>query len=179
MLADVFTAVTAHALLAGVESQLGAESVEEISNPPRMVWVPTHDTFEPGQRINTPGAITKSPKSIGTRWAGVMVHVWAETSNATKTPLADVAACEELVRKLLVAVHENAVGSYRVEGLDWVDADGAELVQKGRACNVRLAFAVPITRQPDTLATLAVVNTSGMTGSLGLPSGDITATPSP
>lgn len=162
MITDVFTAVSAHSGLAGVECVLGAEYREELSRPPRLVWVPSSDTFEPGKRINSPNSlpITNNPRlndSVGTRWAGVKVLCWAETSDSTKTATADIAAAEDLVRRLLVAVHEKCFGSYRVLGMEWTGADGAELVQVGRACLVSLSFAIPIFKDAPTKQTVTVL----------------------
>lgn len=182
MLVDVFEAVSANANLASVTSVLGAERREEFDVPPRLVWMPSSDTFEAGKRVNAPNSTTLTQHkqaSVGTRWAGVRVLVWAESTAADKTPEADVRAVEDLVRKLLVAVHEECFGNYRVSGMEWTGADGAELVQQGRACLVSMAFAVPIFKDAPTTGTLAVINTSGMEGTLDLPDSDVTATPSP
>lgn len=189
-LADVYAVVSAEAILTGVtglRQEIGREFIDELANPPSIVWVPTRDSFEyPGSYSapvpsgqNALRTKTLTPRALWTRWAGVTVRVWVETSDTNKTALADIRALEELVRKLFVAIDRCAKGSYKIEGLDWVDADGAELVQKGRACDLKLAFAIPITDEPDTVAPLTVVNTSGMEGTLVLPTGDITGVPSP
>jgi hypothetical protein len=175
---DIFTAVTAHASLVGVTSALGAEYRDEMASGSRMVWELTSDTFVKGQRTNMPGAQTREPKNIGTRVAGVRVRVWGEGLAATKTPAGDIAAVEELVRKLLVAVHETCWGSYQVASLDWVAADGAELVQQGRCCDVGLRFDVPIMKDARVLASLAVITSAGMEGTAVL-AHDVTAVPSP
>jgi hypothetical protein len=185
MLGDVFSAVAAHASMVDVTNVLGAEYREEFDAPPRLVWMPSSDTFEPGKRINNPGLATPGLKSkhvsasVGTRWAGVRVLVWAETDAPTKTAAADLEATEDLVRRLLVAVHETCFGNYRVQSLEWTGADGAELVQKGRACIVSMSFAIPIFKDAPSTGVLANITTAGMEGAIALPSGDITATPSP
>jgi hypothetical protein len=183
MLTDVFSAVVAHSALSGVTCELGAEFVDENANPPRLVWRPTSDSFQPGQRVNVPGASAalsaRQQRCIGIRHAGVRIRVWAEGSGTTKTALGDINATEELVRKLLVAIHETCVGNYEVKGLDWVGADGAELIQQGRACDVSVSFAIPIFKDADATALLTVINAAGMQGAVAFPAGDVTATPSP
>jgi hypothetical protein len=175
---DIFTAVSAHAALAGVVSVLGAEYRDELASPGRCVWEPTVDTFEPGKRM-TGTSTAKEPKSIGTRHAGVRIRVWAEGASNLKTALADIAATEDLVRRLLVAIHETAFGAYQVRTLEWLDADGAELVQQGRACVVFVVFDIPVFKDAATQAPLTVINSSGMEGTLVLPTGDVTSSPSP
>lgn len=175
---DIFTAVAAHAALAGVTSVLGAEYRDELASPQRCVWEPTVDSFEPGKRINTTGP-TREPRSIGTRRAGVRIRVWAEGAGSLKTALGDIAATEDLVRRLLVAIHETTFGSYQVRSLEWLDADGAELVQQGRACAVFVVFDIPVFKDAATQAPLTVINSSGMEGTLVLPASDVTASPSP
>jgi hypothetical protein len=176
VLTDVFTVVRTNAYLTGVDCQLGAESLAENGAPPRIVWTPTTDSFEPGKRINTPGLSTKEPKAFGTRRAGVRARVWAVGNG---TALGDIAACEELVRRLLAAVHQETFGSYRVESMSWVLADGAELVQLGRTCDVNLAFDIPVFFDASRTAPLTVVTFAGMDGGMTFPAGDVAATPSP
>lgn len=179
MIVDVFEAVKAHAQLTGVTVELGAEFNDELAEPPRIVWVPTVDSFEPGKRINTPGNGSNPARvadSVGTRWAGTRVRVWAI---GDETPAGDIRAAEDLVRRFLVAVHELAFGSYRVQSLEWIGADGAEIVQRGRACDINIQFSVPTHRDAPTTATITVIESSGMEGTLVLPTGDVTATPSP
>ncbi len=177
MLTDVFTAVSAHAALTGVVSKIGAEFLDELDVPPKAIWVPTADSFTPGSRAtSTNSTFVKEPRQIGIRTAGCRVRIWAAGDG---TPLGDINATEDLVRKFLVAVHELAYGSYVVQSMSWNGADGGELVQLGRACDVSLTFSVPVFKDSRTTATLAVITSNEMQGTEGLPSGDVTRTPPP
>lgn len=177
MITDVFTAVSANAALTGVVSKIGAEFLDEFDVAPKLVWVPTNDTFTPGSRNTSANStFVKEPRQIGIRTAGARVRVWAAGDG---TPLGDINATEDLLRKLLVAVHETVFGSYRVQSMTWIGQDGAELTQLGRVCDVSLTFDMPIFKDARTLGTLAVITSNEMSGAEGFPAGDVTRTPPP
>ncbi len=158
MIADVYAAVSAHTLLSGVGQQLGAEFIDQHAAPPRMVWVPTTDGFRHGKRQT--GASSKTPRSTGTRLAGVMVRVWGKASVGSPTAVDELRATEELVRKLLAVVHELGFGDYQVGSIDWVNSAGGELLQYGRCADVHLTFEVPIykTLAEDGLTTRTIAS---------------------
>ena len=177
MITDVFTAVSAHALLSTTVSKLGAEFLAEADAPPKVIWVPTSDSFQPGSRqTSTSNTVAKEPRQIGIRTAGVRVRVWAAGDG---TPAGDIAAVEALLQAFLVAVHETTYGSYRVQTMAWVNADGGELEQLGRACDVSLTFDIPVVKPARTTATLTTITYAEMTGVEGLPSGDVSKSPAP
>lgn len=165
MIADIFTAVSASAFLAGVDQLIGGEFIEQHAAPPRMVWVPTNDSFRPGKiRTHTSASL---PKSIGTRVAGVRVRIWGKGAGLGNVAdsAGEVRAVEDLLRRLICAVHEKAFGSYNVESMNWVGQDGQELLQYGRCCDVSLSFEVPIyaTNAEVSLGN-ATITTVTMTG---------------
>lgn len=149
MIADIFEAVAERAELDGVELMLGGEFLDIQTTAARIVWVPTADSFRPGriQAGLTPGDLTK-PKSVGTRIAGVRCRVWAKADGAGNVAdsVAEVRALEQLVERLVLAVHACCYGSFAVVALEWLDQDGAPLLQYGRACDVSFTFEVPIAR---------------------------------
>lgn len=176
MLADVYLAVQAHAGLVGVEHAIGAEYLDVMSAPPRVVWVPTTDAIISGQgRRNT---TAKEPKSLLTRRAGVRIRCWAK-AEASDDSVDEVRAVEELVRRVLVAIHETCFGSYEATGVEWIGGDGQEVAQFGRCADIVCTFEVPVTKDASALATLAVITTAEMTGETQFPNSVVSATPSP
>ncbi len=176
MLADVYLAVKAHALLAGIDCAIGAEHIDANAAPPRVVWVPTADSITPGQgRRNT---TAKEPKAVLTRRAGVRIRCWGK-AEASDDAVDDIRAVEELVRRVLVAIHETCFGAYEATAIEWVGGDGQEVAQYGRAADVVVAFEVPVMKDASPLATLAVITTAEMTGEVQFPNSVVSATPSP
>jgi len=165
LIADVFTAVASSSVLSGVTSKLGGEYLDEHAVAPRMVWVLTHDSFTSGKRQTGPNA--KSPRSTGTRQAGVRVRVWGKASVSNPTSVDEVRSTEDLVRRLLSAVHEKAYGNYEVGSIDWLAGDGQELLQYGRGCDVHLTFEIPIYRTTTEAGeTTAPINTATQLGDI-------------
>lgn len=175
MLADIYLAVMAAPDLAGIDHEIGAEHLAANAEPPRVVWVPTVDGVVPGQgRRNTS---VKEPKSVMTRRAGCFIRCWAKSNSESSVD--DVRAVEQLVNRVLVAIHEAAFGSYEVTAVEWVSADGGELMQLGRCADIRVSFDVPVTKTASATATLAVITSAEMEGTADFPTSDVTSTPPP
>ena len=95
MLADVVALVNPLLVAAfpTLEVQIGGEFVTEQSAPPRMVWVPTADTFEGAEQHQA-----AEPRAIMTRVSGCDVHIWGAT----------VLATEQLIQTLIQTLHGTA-----------------------------------------------------------------------
>lgn len=175
MLADIYLAVMAASDLAGIDHDIGAEHLSANAAPPRVVWVPTVDAVDRGQgRRNT---AAKEPKSVMTRRAGCFIRCWAKSESEESVD--DVRATEQLVNRVLVAIHEAAFGSYEVTAVEWVSSDGAELMQLGRCADIRVAFEVPVTKPASATAQLTVITSAEMEGTADFPTSDVTSTPPP
>jgi hypothetical protein len=159
MLADLIAAIAAK-LPAGTASLVGGKHIGVMGVPPRVVWVPTEDKFAAARQHGP------SPRSIKTRVAGVVVHIWAKGAS----PDQDLAAAEQLVNDVLWATHQEAYGSYEVVGGTWLGQDGEELTQLGRAYLLELQFQVPITAPAPTTQT---IETTDVQGGMTFPSGDV------
>lgn len=124
--------------LAGVTFRTGGRRVAQHDRPPRIVWVPTRDAFTPATKGGT------NPRSVRTRIAGVEAHVWGTT----------LEQAEDLVHRLVVALHRLAHGSYKVRTCVW---DKPEWMEHGEACVLAFEFAIPVTDEPAPQVVVAAV----------------------
>ncbi len=115
-------------------SFIGEKHIAQHDTPPRLVWVPSADSFGP------PVQVGANPKSYATRVAGVDCAVWGE----------DLAKTEEMVNDLIVALHRECMsrGNYELRGGEWITA--GELTNNGIVFLLHLAIAVPIVGRPAT-----------------------------
>jgi hypothetical protein len=129
-LADIISTVDAELEAADVEltSLVGAHHLAAEGAPPRVVWVPTEDSFGPAEK----GGV--EPRQLRTRIAGVEAHVWGQ----------DLAATEALVNSVIAAVHAAAHGSYAVSSGRWYGQDG-EVLHFGTVCVLSFQFRIPVT----------------------------------
>jgi hypothetical protein len=77
----------------------GPEFVRQEEIAPRIVWVPTRDTFHPPQGIGG------SPRAVAIRQAGVESYLWG----------VDYAQTEILIHSAVMAIHRHAVGARIIE----------------------------------------------------------------
>jgi len=113
-------------------SFIGEKYIAQNDTPPRLVWIPTTDSFGP------PVQVGANPKSYATRAAGVDCAVWGE----------DLAKTEEMANDLIVAIHQQCKsrGNYDVRGAEWVTA--GELTNNGIVYLLHLAIDIPIVGKP-------------------------------
>jgi hypothetical protein len=145
---EVFGAVT-------VTSIIGEQGIAESTTPPKLVWVPTRDTFGP------PNVLGPHPqgRSVRTRRAGIDLHVWAAA--VTPTPgidqaAANLTAAERMLNDILYAIDQElrvgtaADGSiwwghgckYSLQSATWQTK--GTLLQNGCECIAELVFDLPI-----------------------------------
>ena len=161
MLADLIAEI-ATKLPPGTTNLVGGKHISAGGTPPRVVWVPTEDTFSAARQHGA------EPRSVKTRIAGVLVHIWAKGAQADGS--GDLSATEQLVNDLLWATHQVAYGSYDVKRGSWLGNDGEELTTLGRVYLLELDFQVPITAPA---ATTQTIDTAVVQGGMTFPSGDV------
>jgi len=115
-----------------IPSFIGEKFIAQNDTPPRLVWIPTADSFGPPVKVGA------NPKSYATRVAGVDCAVWGE----------DLAKTEEMVNDLIVALHQQCLsrGNYELRGAEWSTA--GELTNNGIVYLLRLAIDIPIVGVP-------------------------------
>lgn len=151
MIADVFSAVAAANVLKNVSCKLGQEFIGQHTDPGqdgRVVWVPTRDAFRRGKVQAGRPVNSRDARALLTRIAGVNIHLWAHSGPNVDGSVAAIAAVEELARKVLVAIHEKAFGSYEAVGLVWPGSDDGEapMMQFGRSAVLQVTFEMPVAR---------------------------------
>lgn len=116
---------------APVPSFVGEKYEAEHGTPPRLVWVPTDDTFGPPVKTGASGGV--NPKSVRTRLAGVDCHIWA----------ADLAAAEQIINDLVFAAHKALKhGWYEPQAGHWKTA--GELQNQGIGYVLPFILQIPI-----------------------------------
>lgn len=151
-LADFIGDVVAH-LNTGrdepIPSYLGEKYKAQNDAPPRLVWVPTSDTFGPAVRIGA------NPKSVANRVAGVECRIWGAT-------LADT---EALLNDVLVAARRMGGGLLEMRGGEW-QTEG-ELANEGFLYVMSLAVQIPVTEPAAVAITPETYTTSTRVVPLG------------
>ena len=133
-------------------SIIGEQGEGQNDAPPRLVWVPGHDTFGPANMIGP----SPAGRAVRTRHAGVECHVWAAPAT-TPSPAANLSAAELMVNAIIYAIHEElrvglAFGTdntwfgygcrYDLRGQTWHTAGMLE--QFGVGCTLDLVFDLPV-----------------------------------
>jgi hypothetical protein len=131
MLAEVFAAI-AERLPAGTTCEMTAAAVDYNQAPPRVVFVPTGETFVGPERAGT---------SLLTRMAGVQAHIWG----AGNTPAEAQTATEVLLNHLVAAIHTCALGSYGLNSGRWYGGHDGE---HGFVYVLDWFLKIPLTREP-------------------------------
>lgn len=160
MIANIFTAVSASAYLTGIEQYLGAEFLDVNTAAQRMVWFPTADTFDGGRGRQNIAIGSKISKR--TRFAGVTVRIWAKSSASNPTSVDEIRAVEQLLNKLIVALHDLGRGSYDIQGCTW-QTDGQQILQYGRTVDLQIVLTIPVYKSDDDVLTVDNQTTTTMT----------------
>jgi hypothetical protein len=138
------------------EVEVGPQFVAENAAPPRVVFVPgaEGDSFEGPLTIQQRFGATveqpyQNPRSVATRWAGAVVHIWGAGVKQTEPQLqnaADRAALGALLNQTISAIHEAGFGSYRLLG-GAVDTK-TKLIGYGLLYLLRIQLAIPVLQIP-------------------------------
>lgn len=110
---------------------------------PRYVWVPTMDRFLPPERLS------KNPRVLLTRLAGLELHLWADDQDDAETRLLDV----------IVAWLAEANTSVAFEKANW---HTDSLIGRGVLVTLNLTVKIPVTAatKPTAQATTIEPDTS-------------------
>ena len=124
-LATIIDAVSA-VLPFRAETLIGEENLSAAGAPPRIVWVPSNDSFSPASERGRP-----EQRSLATRRVGVDVHLWG----------ADLAAAEAMIDGFVWALRQVVGANYELLGGSW---KGQSVTAKGRAYILGIAMHVPV-----------------------------------
>ncbi len=126
--------------------------------PPRVCWVPrggpvgAPDKLGGGTNASHLGDGAVAPGPLWSRRDLVEVHIWAaaEPPGLGKSQQrADIAACEDLGRHVVAAVHGVTYGSYKVVSSLWNTASVSNL---GVEWIIGIVFGVPFVREDEVLS---------------------------
>lgn len=122
-LVAAYEAVSASPHLRDVAHEFGSMGLDKVGAAPRLIWVPTEDSYTAPRAASLPiteGGQRVHIEAIWTRRAGVDVHVFER----------DYAAAEELIRRLHLALWEEltTAANYDLGRGKWADR-GALAVQ--------------------------------------------------
>ncbi len=126
-----------------IPSYIGEMYVNQNDSPPRLVWIPTTDSFGPPVRIG------QTPRALRGRVAGLDCAVWGPIDQPSPAdPLADLTGTEELLRQVVVALHQEMRARFGdgetldISGAEWLQP--GQITNRGMVCLLRLALKVPV-----------------------------------
>lgn len=135
-LADVTAQIDAKLTsVTGLRTKLGNEFVAENDRPPRIVYVPTEDSFTGARHHNM------KYKTRQTLLAGFEVHCWAAAEADDASDAKHIRATEALRDEFIFRAHEALPGVIEFTGGEWVPANKS---MKGRVYVLRARVATPI-----------------------------------
>lgn len=140
-LLDVFREVSG--LMPEVEHHFGARSLPEHAAPPRIVWVPSEDTFQ------APMDRGKNPRPLWDRKAGCEVHIWGESFE-------QIEGCGGLMETFIATLHKVAYGIYELERGRWAGEQDQQL-SLGELYILPFSVLVPVTQPKKREATIRSV----------------------
>lgn len=174
--ANIYRNVTQQPALVGVALDIGAEFIDDATKPaPRAVWVPTVDTFRPGKiKTSLDGSAlnTLELRVFLTRNANVDIHLWAKANVAPALAVDEIAAVEELARRMLAAIRRTNPGNFAAGSLVWGATKGEAIAEFGRYAVLSVSFEVPIYESnAETAWQVTQATTESQTGTMTEPDG--------
>lgn len=134
---SLYSALSA-ALPAGTPLYLGRKRLTDNASPPRLVLVPSADSYAPPDRsAAAPGRV------LWTRQAGYELVLWGR----------DINEAELMLGEVLSALHYLAGITVQISGGDWADDAWLTL---GYAYTLRLSVATPVIRTEQFVALEAI-----------------------
>ncbi len=124
-------------LLPSVPHFFGAEHLAEHANPPRVVWVPSFDTFGPAKRTG------RNPKNVLTRAAGADLWLWNIAGDGNDR-LENHRATEQLLNDVLALLYQEFSGSLEVLRVEWGRWQEGAWLNFGGSCVLSIQLDVPI-----------------------------------
>jgi hypothetical protein len=136
---------------------IGLDKISHQEAPPRMVWIPQRGSVRGPHGQGGDGVI--NPRPLWTRHLGVLVHIWAEDSSKPDGS-GDVPMVEAYMQHLVAAIHDMCHGAYAVVSEDWPASIQGQTTNLGAVCLLGLELQLPLTREPDTYATIETITTA-------------------
>jgi hypothetical protein len=134
-LLDVFSAVGSALATPGVSQAFGSEYLAASGTTPRIVWVPTSDSFDVAQWR---GSAMADPRALHTSASGLEVHCWADDTASA------IALRDDFIRALRTSIGPN----YELEGGRLI---GQAWASKGRVYVLTLTLRIPIAEAAPTV----------------------------
>jgi len=122
-----------------LQTGLGQRALDAAGSYPRMVWVPTRDTF------TAPTRDRALQRSLRTCETSVVVFLWGE----------DIAAVEDLRERLLTELQAAAPGAWDVSTGEWA-GPGVTTAGEQLALTIALKFSQHELPAPTTVTITAV-----------------------
>jgi hypothetical protein len=152
-LSAIFEAVKAEidVLAPGTSIVMGGEYLQQNAAPPRIVFVPTDDTYRQPEIHEGDGVAYDLP--TGARplievSASVEFHIWAASWDDAET----------LRNAVVVALRRCAAAAFEILRGGWVTPQAAGL-QSGRAYVLLVSFPIPVLDAAPLLATVTATDT--------------------
>ena len=173
---DVVDAIAADFVTSGVTCTIkfGPDHIAEHNDAPRIVVVPTSDSYMAAQYIS-PSAVYATmidglnPRTILTRVEGGIATIWAVGATQVDPTLqqrADYAALHSLINQFILSLHRVNPGNYEVNGGKQIN--DTRVVRRGYVYELEFTVQVPIIDVPwDTelgvsqASTVEMINTEG------------------
>lgn len=119
--------------------EVGAVSRAREGDYPRIVWVPTSESFTAPDSQGGEFDRIRNPRPLWKRKSRVEADVWGK----------DIADCEVIANHLVAAVHTCGVGAYGPQAAQW---STSSVIQRGCVYTLAFVFDIPFTREPDRMS---------------------------
>lgn len=129
--------------LVGVHFGFSATATYEHGTPPRIVWVPTTDTWEAAQPVE-PGY-----RSIKTRVAVVEAHCWG----------ANYGQAEAMLHNLVSALHKYFPCVHSIQSAKWLQLAKDPQMGMGWVVILPISFEIPVLDVPVDTAVFSTPST--------------------
>lgn len=117
--------------------ETGEVSAAKEGDYPRIVWIPRTESMSGADAQGGDGV--SNPRPLWKRTCRVEAVVWGK----------DIPDCESIARHLLAAIHDIGWGWDGAQSATW---NTAAVVQRGVEYRLMVTFAIPFTREDDTLS---------------------------
>ena len=169
LFSDVASVRAARLLPPMVSMHLGKEQIATEESPPRIVVVPTHNTYEYARVVGvqpmTGLATAINPPTFCTRWMHFDAHLWGDESPTPASPLTEqdlwysFNSTIEIEREFLQAIARNLGNisntrsgvNVRLGDSRWVQP--SDQMRLGRKLVLSFSVGFPVTYEPFVMAT--------------------------
>lgn len=154
-LPDVVDAIIADFADSGVTCPIlyGPDHIAEHDEPPRIVIVPTGDTYGPPQYVQQNAfplgdmADGQNPRTIATRYEGARATIWAKGNGlGASDQRSDYDALHDLINQFILSLHRVNPGNYTLS--DGKTTEETRVVRLGYVYTLNFTVNVPIIDAP-------------------------------